>query len=213
MNSMNSPEYFSLTEEYIAAAAQIFTRAFQHDPLFIYLLPKQKSRKNAMQILLRAVVTVKVKCGEIYGIGVPLQGVATWNTPLRKKKNKKKKNDTFWALLQSGFGRMLFSAFVWGMFKGIHLAWTTNRNHSKYAPGRHFYLEMLAVDPSSHGRGLSSKLIKPMLHLAHVKNLPVYLETSNLPNVALYEHFGFTVVEKMVFGHQKMKIWAFLKKN
>ncbi len=203
---MGDPEYYPLAEEHIEAAAQIYTRAFFNDNLFKYLLPKEKSRKKALYHLFKPTVAFNIKYGEIYGIGTPLQGVATWKTPGVKKK------PTLRGVMQCGFGRMLISPFVLTMVRGIGLGKKSKEMHKKIAPGDHFYLEMLSVDPNSHGQGWSSKLVKPMMAIAKERGLPVYLETSNPRNVAIYEHFGLTMVEKFAVGGTKLDLWAIYRK-
>lgn len=55
------------------------------------------------------------------------------------------------------------------------------------------YLWFIGVTPESQGRGEGSKLLKSVLELARVKNLPVCLETSMERNFRWYENFGFSV--------------------
>ncbi len=202
---MNAPEYYRLSEENIEAAAHIYARAFFHDDLFVYLLPKERSREKAMLTTFRVLVSYHVKFGEIYGIGSPLQGVAAWKTP------KVTTKETLRGLLQCGFGRFIFSSYAWNVLRALRLVKKTARLHKTYAYGVHFYLDMLSVDPSCHGQGLASKLVKPMLSLAKDQHLPVYLETTNFRNVTLYEHFGFTMMEMVSIQNDKMKVWALLK--
>eukprot|EP01041_Mallomonas_annulata_P030478 gene30478-52615_t len=54
----------------------------------------------------------------------------------------------------------------------------------------HWYLSMIGVDPSHHGQGLGSALLKAGLQRCDADGLPAYLESSNPKNVPLYERFG-----------------------
>ncbi|KAH3743491.1 hypothetical protein Pelo_15112 [Pelomyxa schiedti] len=59
----------------------------------------------------------------------------------------------------------------------------------------------IAVDPSMRSGGLGSLVIQPELDLADSKNLPCYLESSNLKNLTFYKRAGFEVVETIkLFG-------------
>lgn len=203
---MEVPEYFKLSEEHSEAAARIYSRAFTHDPLFSFLLPKKKSRERTLFSFFKPIVNYKIKFGEIYGVGTPLQGVATWTSPKGKKK------ESLRGVMETGLWKLLFSPFVLTAFRGGRLGRTTKKLHKKYAPNDHYYLDMLSVDPDSHGQGFSSKLVKPMLEVAKEKDVPVYLETSNPRNVEIYEHFGFTLVEHLILPRSELNIWALLKK-
>lgn len=43
------------------------------------------------------------------------------------------------------------------------------------------------------GKGIASKLLKPMLEYCDRVKTPVYLETNKEMNVDIYKHFGFEV--------------------
>lgn len=58
----------------------------------------------------------------------------------------------------------------------------------------HWYLALVGADPSRHGQGLGSTLIKEGLRRCDEQGLPAYLESSNPKNIPLYERHGFEVV-------------------
>ncbi|MCL2706971.1 MAG: GNAT family N-acetyltransferase [Dehalococcoidia bacterium] len=66
----------------------------------------------------------------------------------------------------------------------------------KLAPPRYCYLALLAVDPAYQGQGIASALIKPILQMLDKDNMPCYLETQNLKNVEMYQHFGFKLMHQ-----------------
>ncbi len=61
------------------------------------------------------------------------------------------------------------------------------------------------------GQGLASRLIRPLLEEFDKKKLACYLETHNPSNVAIYEHFGFKVVEEGKIPGTDMTHWAMLR--
>ena len=71
------------------------------------------------------------------------------------------------------------------------------RSHRKHAPGRHVYVQMMAVDPKAQGLKLCSKLMRAVNRLADAWGVPCYLETSGERNVEVYRRFGYEVVEKL----------------
>ena len=56
-----------------------------------------------------------------------------------------------------------------------------------------------------------SKLMKPMLSKIDKEHLPVYLETADEKNVAVYEHFDFKIVDKSIFSEANLTNWAMLR--
>jgi ribosomal protein S18 acetylase RimI-like enzyme len=55
----------------------------------------------------------------------------------------------------------------------------------------HWYLALLATDPTAQGRGLASSLLAPVLAQADADGIPAYLETQKASNVAWYARHGF----------------------
>ncbi|MEO1451340.1 MAG: GNAT family N-acetyltransferase [Bacteroidota bacterium] len=69
---------------------------------------------------------------------------------------------------------------------------------SRYPTSNPFwYLWLLAVAPEGQGKGVSSQLLRPHLHSADKQEVPVYLETSKLRNVSIYQRKGFEVYDEM----------------
>ncbi len=68
----------------------------------------------------------------------------------------------------------------------------TQRRHPR---GEHWYLQLLAVDPTLQGRGCGAALIQPGLDAADADGLFSYLETQKEANLAWYNRFGFAVTD------------------
>jgi ribosomal protein S18 acetylase RimI-like enzyme len=80
------------------------------------------------------------------------------------------------------------------------------RRHRHHAPDRHFYLLALGVDPSAQGRGVGSRLLRPVLDQCDERRVSAYLETVGDPNRRLYERHGFGVVERVAFEPAAMEV-------
>lgn len=48
----------------------------------------------------------------------------------------------------------------------------------------------IGVDPSRQGTGVGAALLRERLQHIDTERLPVFLESSSLANVPMYEHFG-----------------------
>jgi ribosomal protein S18 acetylase RimI-like enzyme len=68
---------------------------------------------------------------------------------------------------------------------------------NELAPFPHWYLTLLAVDPSHQGKGYASILLREKLREIDKQNLPCFLNTQNESNLSVYEHFGFELRGKI----------------
>lgn len=82
----------------------------------------------------------------------------------------------------------------------------------KYSDGETWYLYDLAVRPQNQGEGIASKLLRPMLAYFDRVGAKCYLETHDSKNVAIYEHFGFALVESPTLPHSELRHYAMLRK-
>ncbi len=79
--------------------------------------------------------------------------------------------------------------------KGVAVAAFYGEINKSQTPSPHWHLSPLGVDPEFQGKGLASKLLRPILARIDQDQLPCYLETQNEKAISLYQHFGFEVVE------------------
>jgi len=72
-----------------------------------------------------------------------------------------------------------------GLFEGM----------AKYHPHEpHWYLPLIAADPSRTGQGLGAALMKHVLARCDKDGVIAYLESSNPRNISLYERHGFRIM-------------------
>jgi ribosomal protein S18 acetylase RimI-like enzyme len=83
--------------------------------------------------------------------------------------------------------------------------------HKKLVPRRHWYLQVIGVEPGEQGRGYGGRLMRPGLARADREGLPCYLETQNEQNLALYRHYGFEVIEEFVVPGTAFNNWIMLR--
>lgn len=92
--------------------------------------------------------------------------------------------------------------------------------HKKYFtnPKGTWYLDLLGVDPAYHGKGISRKLLSPVLELADKEGLDAFVESGKeVPNVAIYRKFGFELVSDEDFilvdsQGRKGQIWPMMRR-
>lgn len=76
----------------------------------------------------------------------------------------------------------------------------------KARPKDHWYLALLATDPSAQGRGMASALVGWGLNDADRDGRPAYLETQKASNVAWYARHGFEVTGEIQVGDAP-RVW------
>ncbi len=183
----------------------MLVRAFLVDPIYTALFPDSVEREQSLQRLFGAMVSYSLVYGQIYTTpGV--EGAACWLSPGDTE-------ITWWRILRTGLGLQRavarFNPKARRNFMAV-LAYT-DELHKREAPGPHWYLWALGVEPGCQGRGIGSRLIQPVLAKADNDGVPCYLETQTVRNVAFYQKRGFEVVRDGQVPGQEVRIWTMLR--
>jgi ribosomal protein S18 acetylase RimI-like enzyme len=96
--------------------------------------------------------------------------------------------------------------------KFVSFYFRVEKAHIRIISRPHYYLELLGVDAQFQGKGYASKLVKPVLAHADRSRRYCYLETQNEKNVALYQHYGFEVVDTIQPGFGGVAYYLMLRK-
>ena len=193
-----------LNKSHSKPAAEVLSRAFQIYPLLQYYFPDELERKKIAHYFLSFVVFSGIRYGETYATSPNLEGVAVWissdNYPV-----------TFLRLVRSVPLSAIFGFGMYGGFRMRRLGEHIDAIHNRLAPFKHWFLQTIGVDPQFQGKGYAGKLLKPMFARIDEEGLPCYLETLDEPNVPLYEHFSFKVIEKSTIPQTSLTNWAMLR--
>jgi GNAT superfamily N-acetyltransferase len=195
---------FRLTEAQVKPAAEVLARAFQNYPINVYLIPDEAKRRTKQPTVFRRLVRTGIKVGEVYATSPQMEGVAIWLPSDRRP--------------ESFIDRLISGRLLLPWLSG-RAAMARQRAFMEYSaamrqmhvPFRHWYLQMIGVDPVYQGKGYAGKLLKPMLARADKEGVPCFLETHLERNVTLYEHYGFRVAEKGVIPGSNVRSWAMVR--
>jgi ribosomal protein S18 acetylase RimI-like enzyme len=197
-------EPIRLEKAHIKRASLMLTRAFADDQMNAYAYSDTAEREAKMPYRFEVILRYSLRYGRAYATSPQLEGVAVW---LRSETASL----PFWRLVLSG-------ALVSKLKVGKEVSRRTKQllgyigaKHKELVPGSHWYLRLLGVDPEFQGKGHASRLIRVMLPKVDEEGLPCYLETDTERNVAVYEHFGFKVIEEFVVPETTVKFWAMLR--
>lgn len=183
--------------------AALLARAFQDDPLMCYAIPDAEQRRTLLPWLIGLNVRYGCWYGEVYATR-GCTGAAIWLPPRHTTR-------TFWRMLRAG---MLAAPLKlpWPVLRRLaHAGGYSVALHERCAPGPHWYLSQIGVEPAHWRQGIGSRLLRPMLARIDAAALPCYLETEREANVAFYQRHGFQVVAEGDAPDGGPHVWAMLR--
>jgi GNAT superfamily N-acetyltransferase len=203
---MNDLKICQLDPSQISAAAEVAAQAFADDPVFGYLIPKEKEfRLQALTWLMGRAIAYCSQQGCVYTTS-NLQGVAAWLSPGGFSSQPLQLLQMLWQLqlymlpFQVGWHRL-------GRWLNV-LAATEKAHHQDMGDSPHWYLGIMVVHPASQGQGLGSQLLQPILQQASEQGLPCYLVTFTELAVRFYQKNGFEIVRHQPLAPNAPPFWA-----
>jgi len=199
-------EIIRLDKTQVKAAGEVLGRALQDDPVSVYDIPDKEKRYTVMKYIFQMTSCLGVKYGETHATSPNLEGIAVWLPYVNKK---------FKMIINIG---CLLKAKVYKMGREASkrikpIEEYNTKGHREFAPGDHWYLQTLGVEPTHQGKGYGSLLMEYMLEKIDNSNpLPVFLETSTEINVKFYKRFGFEVVREEIIPETDVEQWYLLRK-
>lgn len=202
--SVMEKKIIRLDKHYIYKGGEILGRALCDDPVSVQVLPDGEVRKAKIKHVFQMTMCYGVRWGEVYATSPNLEGVAIW-IPFEKYHEKMLR------LLRCAFKGKGYKLGMGAQkrFKPINKC--NEAVHKEFAPGEHWYLQTLGVDPIHQGKGYGSALMRHMLKKIDQQDLPVFLETSTVKNVKFYEKLGFKIAKEVIIPKTQVKEWFMLR--
>ena len=187
----------------IHRAAIVLVDAFQHDPVWNAVFGDATLAQRAYAF--ETPVRYCLKYGEVYAPSEALEGVAAWAPGMLA-------DMTFWRILRSGafWSGMKIGARIAGQMQPIFRPIETDRRENMSGKS-YLYLQIIGVAPAFQGQGFASKLLRAFIEKSEQTGVSLYLETETESNVSLYEHFGFTVIKKIVLPTINLPMWEMVR--
>ena len=200
-----------LHEDQIEAASHVLARAFQDDPLFVYLYSNPLERKTKCITYCEWIILNGILYGEVYTTSSNIEGIAVWLGYFIKdhkiEKQSKESKKRLRKVKRETFSESLFIERC-DIFTEV-----INSFQDEHANIPHWELTIIGVDPIHQGKGYGSKLLRMKLAEVDEQNLPCYLHTENERNIKLYEHFGFKIVSHAIIPNSELNSWAMIRNN
>ncbi len=167
--------------------------AFATDPLLRWVWPDDARYAACATRFFGLLVDIRLEGGEVWTADGGA-AVALWDPPgglYREVPGER------WAAVQEHFSQRERDA--WATYDAALSV--------PAEAGPHWYLGVLATEPSRQGQGLGRAVTAPMLTAADRAGLPAYLETASEANVAIYRRLGFEPVRDVVMPGTGPACW------
>lgn len=172
----------------LARLAAVSADAYRDYPLHNWFM-KGKYDTKASDLLMYISLKAMFKDAVIYAESEEMNGFAAW-LPFGFTGNKALpflRNGGLRLICHSGFGIIgrLSSYETYAM-----------KLKKEFTNHHDWYLYNLSVRKDAQGKGIASKLMRPMLQFCDDERMVAYLETHKDSNVGLYQHYGFDLMRE-----------------
>lgn len=189
-NRIQKAGLYLVPEERLDELAEIAADAYQNYPLHNWLTNGVYD-PVASKLIMKTTIAAMKDDAVIYADSEELNGFAVW-VPLGFTGSKTLpflRNGGVRLLLHSGLG-IIRKLLVYETF--------AMKLKKKYTGHVDWYLYNLSVRQSAQGKGIASKLMRPMLRFCDDEKMLVYLETNKESNVSMYQHYGFELQDTIM---------------
>ncbi|MDX1358297.1 MAG: GNAT family N-acetyltransferase [Clostridia bacterium] len=193
---------YRIHETDIAEIGLVLGDAFEHDPIWEYILEgKTREQRGAW---FQAPARYCFKYGGAYAPSPNIEGFIGY-LPAEFSEM------TFKRMLRAGTMRGTRKAGMQPVLRMSPLR-IFDEYRKKHMKGKDFiYVMIVGIDPKLQRQGFGGKLIRHVISESDKSGLPIYLETSTENNVSMYEHLGFNVIDKIMLPKLNLPQWVLLR--
>ena len=163
--------------------AEVAADAYKDYPLHNWFT-KGKYDEKASKLIMQISLKTMIKDAIIYADSEEINGFAVW-LPFGFTGSK-----TLPFIFNGGLKLIFYSGL--GIINILLTYETYAMNLKKeFTDNFDWYLYNLSIKKDAQGKGIASKLMRPMLKFCDDEKMVAYLETNKESNVSLYKHYGF----------------------
>ena len=185
--------------------AEVAADAYQNYPLHNWFTKgtyDAKASRLIMQISLKTMTEDAV----IYADSEEINGFAVW-LPFGFTGSK-----TLPFLMNGGLSLIIHAGL--GIIGRLLTYETYAMNLKKeFTENYDWYLYNLSIRKDAQGKGLASKLMRPMLQFCDEERMVAYLETNKEANVGLYQHYGFALMKEELIPNTPVMHYAMVRES
>ena len=184
--------------------AEVAADAYQDYPLHNWFT-KGKYDAKASELLMKVTLKTMTEDAIIYADSEEINGFAAW-LPFGFTGNA-----TLPFLRHGGLKLFLHTGLG---FVGRLLAYEKYAMNLKkeFTDNYDWYLFNLSIKKDAQGKGIASKLMRPMLQFCDDERMVAYLETNKETNVGLYRHYGFDLMKEELIPKSLVMHYAMVRK-
>ena len=202
-NAVEKAGLYLVEEKDLDRLAEIAADAYQDYPLHNWLT-KGKYDKVASKLIMQISLRTMTEDAVIYADSEAMNGFAVW-LPFGFTGSK-----TIPFLFSGGLKLILHSGL------GIIGRLLTYENYAmglkkEFTDNYDWYLYNLSIKKDAQGKGIASKLMRPMLGFCDDERMVAYLETNKESNVGLYKHYGFDLMKEELIPKSPVTHYAMVR--
>ena len=195
---------YIVKKEDLDKLAEVSADAYKDYPLHNWFT-KGKYDPVASKLLMQISLRTMTEDAIIYADSEEMNGFAVW-LPFGFTGNKTM------PFLANGGLKLIFHSGL-GLI-GRLLTYETYAMNLKKEFTDHYdwYLFNLSIKKDAQGKGIASKLLRPMLQFCDDEKMVAYLETNKEGNVGLYKHFGFELKKEELIPKSPVMHYSMVRK-
>ena len=194
---------YIVKESDLERLADVATDAYVDYPLHNWLT-KGKYDRTASKLIMQITLKTMTKDAVIYADSEEMNGFAVW-IPFGFTGSKTL------PFLFSGGLKLIFHSGL-GIIGRLLTYETYAMNLKKeYTDNYDWYLYNLSIKKDAQGKGIASKLLRPMLEFCDDEKMVAYLETNKESNVSLYKHYGFELKKEELIPKSTVMHYAMVR--
>lgn len=183
--------------------AEVAADAYKDYPLHNWFT-KGKYDAKASKLLMQISLKTMTEDAVIYADSEEINGFAAW-LPFGFTGNK-----ALPFLMSGGLSLILHSGFGIISRLSSYEAYAMNLK-KEFTDNYDWYLFNLSIKKDAQGKGIASKLMRPMLQFCDDEKMVAYLETNKDKNVSLYQHYGFDLMKEEIIPNTPVAHYAMVR--
>ena len=202
-NAIEKAGLYIVEKKDLDRLAEIAADAYENYPLHNWLTNGKYDAKASLLIMQISLKTM-TEDAVIYADSEEMNGFAVW-LPFGFTGSK-----TIPFLLNGGLRLILHSGP--GIIGRLLTYETYAMNLKKaFTDNYDWYLYNLSIKKDAQGKGIASKLMRPMLQFCDDERMVAYLETNKAANVSLYQHYGFDLMKEELIPKTPVTHYAMVR--
>ena len=203
-NIVQKAGLYLVPKERLGELAEVAADAYQDYPLHNWFMGG-KYDEIASKLLMQISLKTMTEDAVIYADSEEINGFAAW-LPFGFTGNK-----SLPFLMNGGLSLFLHAGF--GMVGRLQTYENYAMNLKKeFTDHYDWYLFNLSIKKDAQGKGIASKLMRPMLQFCDDERMVAYLETNKESNVGLYRHYGFDLMKEEQIPKSTVTHYAMVRK-